>query len=416
MRTSLAALLAGIALSACSAEKVEPIDRSTLATVFDSTRADSLVARVAGSVPAEFVRDVTEELRIAPEADDTTLFAEVNEFDVGPDGRLYVFDAANRVLFVFDSAGAVLRRVGRQGSGPGEFNANNGMVVLPDARLAQWDARNGRISFFSPDGEYQYSWVVPTGFSTSNGIRTDRSGSLYAYRPVTAPREGEILGRMGLRLLGDDGVMTDSLIPPDLPFTQVVYIARQQDNTSATVPTHAPRFQWQWHPDGHFVSVSSERYEIELSRAERPLRIVRDAPAIPVPEAERAWDEQRITFNLRMTDPAWKFNGPPIPSVKPPVAGLFVARDGRIWVRVAVPSVEIPEAERDAPDSTRPPVRRYRDAATEFEVFEANGTFVARVRLPYTATFMEADGDRVWYLDRDGDGLPAVVRARWSRT
>lgn len=390
-----------------------PVDRSTLATVFDSTRADSLIARVAGSVPAEFVRNATPELRIAPEADDTTLFAEVHEFDVGPDGRLYVFDAASRVLFLFDSTGRLLRRIGRQGAGPGEFNSNNGMVVLPDARLAQWDARNGRISFFSADGEYQYSWVVPTGFSTSHGIRTDRSGTLYAYRPVTPPREGEILGRMGLRLLGDEGVMTDSLIPPDLPFAQVVYVARQQDNTSATVPTHAPRFQWQWHPDGHFVSVSWERYEIEVSRAARPLRIVRDAPAIPVPEAERDWDQARITFNLRQTDPAWQFNGPAIPAVKTPLAGLAVARDGRIWVRVAVPSVEIPEEERDPVDSTRPPPRRYRDAAAEYEVFEATGEFVARVRLPYTATWMEADGPRVWYLDRDADGLPAVVRARW---
>ncbi len=397
----------------CSAESVEPSDRSVLATVFDSTRGDSLIARVAGTVPDAYVRVAAEELRIAPGAEDTTLFAEVNEFDVGADGRLYVFDAANRVLFVFDSTGALLRRVGRQGSGPGEFNSNNGMVVLPDTRLAQWDARNGRISFFSADGDFQQSWVIPTGFSTSNGIRSDASGTLYAYRPVTPPRDGEILGRMGLRKLGAEGQMTDSLIPPDLPFTQLFYIAREKDNTSATSATHAPRFQWQWHRDGHFVSVSTERYEIEVSRPQRPLRIVRDAPSIPVPEAERSWDQERITFNLRMTDPSWQFNGPPIPSTKPPVAGLFVARDGRIWVRVAVPSVEIPADERDPADPKRPPPRIFRDASTDFEVFEADGRFVRRVRLPYTAQFVEADGDRVWYLDRDADGLPAIVRARF---
>lgn len=407
---------------ACSSETRRPESSAGLETVFDSSRTDSVIARTAGAVPAERMRRVVDELRIAPEADDTTLFAEVSEFDVGLAGQLYVFEVPNRVLLLFDSTGALQRRVGRQGAGPGEFNFNNGMVVLRDGRLAQWDARNGRVSFFTADGEFTSSWVVPTGFSTSNGIRSDASGQLYAYRPVTPPRDGEILGRMGLRRFGDDGTLRDSLIPPDLPWTQVVYTATVSGNTSATVPTHSPRFMWQWHPEGYFVSVSMERYEIEVSRPQRPLRIVRDAPEIPVPEAERAWDQARITFNLRQTDPAWRFNGPPIPSVKPPVAGLHVARDGRIWVRVAVPSVEIPAADRDAgpaaagaggaTSAPRPPVRTHRDAAVAFEVFERDGRFLGRVELPYTAQWMEAEGNRLWYLDRDADGLPAVVRAR----
>ncbi|HRN53604.1 MAG TPA: hypothetical protein PK788_08910, partial [Gemmatimonadaceae bacterium] len=167
------------------------------------------------------------------------------------------------------------------------------MVVLRDRRLAQWDARNGRVSFFSAAGDFEYSWVVPTGFSTSFGIRTDTSGQLYAYRPVTPPRDGEILGRMGLRRFGYDGVLMDTLTPPDLPWTRVVYTASVRDNTSSMGPAHGSRFHWQWHPDGHFVSVATERYAIELSRPERPLRIVRDAPAIPVPDAERQWDQAR---------------------------------------------------------------------------------------------------------------------------
>ena len=416
MRVLPILLLLAAASAACSSDARVPESAAGLTTVFDSTRADSVIARVAGEVPPERLRRAVDELRIAPEADDTTLFAEVTEFDVGLKGELYVFDNPNRVLFIFDSTAALLRRVGRQGAGPGEFNANNGMVVLRDGRLAQWDARNGRVSFFSAAGDFEYSWVVPTGFSTSFGIRTDSSGQLYAYRPVTPPRDGEILGRMGLRRFGDDGVLTDSLTPTDLPWTRVVYTASVRDNTSSTGPTHGSRFQWQWHPDGHFVSVATERYAIELSRPERPLRIVRDAPAIPVPEAERQWDQARITFNLRMTDPSWSFNGPPIPATKPPVAGLHVARDGRIWVRVAVPSVEIPEAERDTPSGPtsgpRPPVRTHRDVSTTFEVFTRDGAFLGRVELPANIQWMEADGDRVWYIGRDADGLAAVVRAR----
>jgi hypothetical protein len=399
-------------LAACRADSGLQASAAGLETQFDSTRADTVVARVVGEVPATAVRRLVEELRLAPDAEDTTSFAEVFEFDVGLDGSLYVFDASNRVLFHFDSAGGLLRRIGRQGAGPGEFNSNNGMVVLPDGRLALWDSRNGRVSFFTAAGDYQHGWVVPTGFSTNNGLRSDHAGALYTVRPLTPPREGEILGRMGLIRFGAEGALADSLLPPDLPWTRVVYVATVQGNTSATSPTHAPRFLWQWHSAGYYVSVSTERYVIEVSRPGRALRIERDAPPLPVSDDERAYDEERITFNLRQTEPGWKFSGPPIPAQKPPVAGLFTARDGRIWVRVAVPSVAIPEAERDPSQPNRVPPRRYRDESVTYEVFAADGRFLGRVVLPWQSTLMEADGDRLWFLDRDADGLPAIVRAR----
>jgi hypothetical protein len=382
-----------------------------LATVFDSTTPDTVVARTSGAVSARAVRTAVEELRIAPEADDTSLFADVSEFDVGADGRLFVFDRPSNVLLVFDSSGTRLHRVGRQGAGPGEFNANSGMVVLRDGRLALWDSRNARISFFSPEGEFLTSWVVPAGFSTSNGLRSDTSGAVYLYRPVTAPRGGEILGRFGLVRLQDGGAFGDSLVPPDLPVERVTYIARREGSTSATSPTHAPRFMWEWHPDGHFVSVASSTFRVEVSRPGRALRIVRDAAAVPVPDDERAWDQERITISLRGVDPGWVWRGPPIPAEKPPVAGLSVARDGRIWVRVATPSEPIPEDARDVQRPDRPPPARYRDAVV-YEVFARDGRFLGRVGLPLGSQWMQADGDRVWLLQRDELGLPAVTRLR----
>lgn len=411
MRPLALPLILGLAL-ACGERSDASFDAAGLATTFDSTRADTVVARVTGVVPSSAVRRVVDEIRIAPMADDTSLFADVYEFDVTGAGELFVFDPSNRTLFLFDSTGALVRRIGRRGSGPGEFGQNNGMVVLEDGRLALWDSQNARVSFFTPRGDFVSSWVVAAGFSTGNGLSTDRSGQIYTTRPVTPRRDGEILGRMGLRRFDAAGALTDSLIPPDLPWTRVVYVASREGNTSATGPAHAPRFIWQWHPAGHFVSVSTERYVIESSRPGRALRIERDAPPIEVSDAERAIDEARITFQLRNVDPAWKFTGPPIPSQKPPVVGLNLARDGRIWVRVSVPSVEIPESELEAAQENRPPPRRHRDASVSYEVFEADGRFAGRVELPSRATWMQADGNRVWFIDRDDDGLPAVVRAR----
>jgi hypothetical protein len=404
----IACVTLAVAVGACGGDAARA---GGLRTAFDSTLADTVIARTAGTVPASLVRGLTEELRISPTADDTTLFGDVFEFDVGRDGRLYVYDQPGNAIFLFDAQGALLKKIGRQGSGPGEFNQNGGMRVLRDGRLAQWDSRSARVSFFSADGEFLNQWTVLGGFSTSNGLHTDSSGAVLWYRPVTDPREGEILGRFGLVRLREGGAIGDSLIPPDLRVERITYVARQEGSTSATSPTHSPRFTWAWHPDGYFVSIATSTYRVEVSRPGRALRIVRDAPAIPVPEEERAWDKEQITFQMVRNQPGWTWSGPDIPTEKPPVSGLNVARDGRIWVRVTTASEPIPEAERDEQLENRPPVRRFRDPV-EYEVFEKDGTFLGRIRFPRRVAWMEADGDIVWYLQRDDDGLPAVVRAR----
>ena len=91
--------------------------------------------------------------------------------------------------------------------------------------------------------------------------------------------------------------------------------------------------------------------------------------------------------------------------------GLFVARDGRIWARIAVPSERIPEAELDLPREKDAPVRHFRTPVV-YEMFGPDGRFLGRVGLPRRSRLMEAEGDVVWCLLRDENDLPAVVRFR----
>lgn len=415
MRVARALVVLACASSiACGSEARVVESSAGLTTVIDSTNPDSLIARTAGAVPDAAMRTVVEELRIQPDAEDTSGFSEVFEFDVARDGRLYVFDYQARRVFLFGADGGVQKVVGRKGGGPGEFEGDNGMVVLRDGRLAILDAQNARLSFFSADGEFQTSWVVPAGFSTSNGLRTDSSGTLYLVRPVTPRREGEILGRLGLVRLADGGNWRDSLVAPDLPVNRVIYTASKGGGTSATSAIHSPRFLWAWHPEGYFVSTATQKYEVEISAPGRGIRIVRDAPEVPVPDDERAWNQDVITRSMRGTDPAWQWQGPEIPRVKAPIAGLHIARDGRIWVAVSMPSDRIPDAERGPVREGRPAPPLYRDR-TAYEVFSPSGVFLGRVQMPGSAVFMEADGDKLWVLERDADDMPGVVRYRLSK-
>lgn len=410
MRRSFPAALILAMTLACAGGEGASGGSAGLATVFDST-ADTVVARVSGEVPAAAVRRLVPEVAIAPGIDDVSLFTNVFEFDVDRQGRFWVFDISSNTLFLFGADGSLLRRIGRQGAGPGEFNANNGMVVRAEGGVAILDARNGRVSFLTADGDYARGWTIPTGFSTSNGLVTDRSGALYLRRPVTPPREGEILGRMGLVRLGEEGAFGDSAAAVDLPVQREVYVARREGSTSSTSSRYAPNYFWTWHPDGWFVATNGGRGEIVLQRPGRPVIIRREMPEVPVSGEERSQEQASITWNMRQTEPGWAWRGPELPTTKAPVLGLFAARDGRIWVRVAAPSEPIPDAELPVTRDPERPVVRFRTPVV-YEVYEPDGTFTGRVAFPSRATLMEADGDLVWALDRNEDDLPAVTRFR----
>jgi hypothetical protein len=396
--------------AACGAAEASR-DRGTLATVFDST-ADTLTARIDGDLPAESVRQLVAEVAIAPGIDDTTLFTNVYEFDVDRSGRFWVFDQGSSSIFLFGPDGALIKRIGREGGGPGEFQQNGGMVVLPGNGLAQWDSRNSRVSFLDSAGTFVTAWPLPGGFSTSNGLVTDESGTLYLRRPVTDPREGEILGRMGLVRLLEGGAFGDSLAPPDLPVQREVYVASVEGNTSATGSRHAPNFYWSWTPNGEFVAAHGGNYEIVVARnGAKPLVIRRTMSPVVIDQEERDWEERHILWNMRQTDPRWSWQGPPLPTTKAPMRGMNVSRDGRIWVQVAVASDTIPEAERPVYTDSLRPVPRHQTASV-YEVFSATGEFLGRVAMPRRARFIEADGNVVWGIDLDENDMPAVTRWR----
>lgn len=83
---------------------------------------------------------------------------------VGPDGNLYVTDLSQRVT-VISPAGTVLRRWGKRGSGPGEFDFISAdptspadlqaqIAVGPDGMVYVSDSGNARVQVFTPQGRF----------------------------------------------------------------------------------------------------------------------------------------------------------------------------------------------------------------------------------------------------------------------
>lgn len=398
---------AGLMTAACAGGE----GRGGATTTID-TLADTVMARTAG-VPVTL--DLVEELRIAPGIDDTTLFTEVWEYAVDTRGRIWVLDQPTSRILLFDDAGRLVRILAGKGSGPGEIQSSSGLVALGDSGLAVWDTQNGRISVWDAEGNYRTSYPTPGGFGTSNGLVTDRTGALYLRWPVAKPEPGEVIGRLGLIPIVPTG-RTDSLHPPVPEVNTPTYTATRTSGSgrsaSSTAAWYGPMAHWSWHPDGYFVVGDGGEYVITLARrGALPLVIRREAPPVPVDPAENAEQRAFIEFMLKRTDPDWSWSGPDLPAVKAPLTDLRVSPDGQIWARIPLPSERIPEAERQPVREGRPPPASWQ-GLSGWEVFDPEGRVMGRVEIPARARLIEVRGDRVWVLDRDADGLPAVVRFR----
>jgi hypothetical protein len=411
MRHAVPLLLFTLGAAACGDSA--PPRADGLAVTRDST-AEAIVVTIAGDIPEAQVRRLEPVTVIAPDADDTSLFTTVWEFDVDQWGRTWVYDNDANTILVFERDGTLVRRIGQTGAGPGEFRDNMGMIIRPDGGMAQWDGTNGRITILDSTGAYVGSWPVPTTFGTSNGLVGGPDGTIYMRRPVTEPRPGEILGRMGLVALRGDGTFGDSLVLPELTMDRAVYVAQQEGGRSSSRARYGATDHWGLTAAGEIVQINGATYEVVVARrGGQALVIRRTLTEVPVLDEERSQEEARISWQMQRTQSDWSWNGPPLPTTKAPVTGMGVipTRDGRLWVQVAVPSERIPDADLPTPPDSTMPVMTYRMPMV-FEVFEADGTLLGRVAMPPRTTLVDAAGAEVWGLATDEDGLPQVIRFR----
>lgn len=99
-------------------------------------------------------------------------------------GRLYILDADDYRVAVFDSTGSLIRTVGRQGGGPGEFQRPYAVAIDSAGVLAVADGGKGTLVRFASDGS----------------VLSERrlGGALYLGGPVALTRNGIVLRGCGL--------------------------------------------------------------------------------------------------------------------------------------------------------------------------------------------------------------------------
>jgi len=93
-----------------------------------------------------------------------------------PEGNVYVLDNQLSQIVALSSTGELIGILGREGSGPGEFRRPNGLVVLPDGKIAASQMIQARFECLTKDG-------VPAG-SFGLGADGPQEGMVALYGAV----------------------------------------------------------------------------------------------------------------------------------------------------------------------------------------------------------------------------------------
>ncbi len=173
---SAAGLVFGLA-GPVSAQKIETVDgvkivHNPAAGKWGKTSPISLQpVRVIGDVDTD---------------DENVAFNMPNDLDVDAQGRLYVLDAGNHRIQVFDRDGKYVKTIGRRGQGPGEFNMPSSISLDRAGNLYVVESGPGRVQVFAPDGKILKTLKMPeTGISNAHILSSGQilsAGSGAAFR------------------------------------------------------------------------------------------------------------------------------------------------------------------------------------------------------------------------------------------
>ncbi|MCL7958916.1 MAG: 6-bladed beta-propeller [marine benthic group bacterium] len=380
------------------------------------TIADTVVVRTVAGQMWESDRQLVSEVSIGVlEGDEKYQFGRLRAIAVDLNGNMYAFDSHVPVLRVYGPDGAWLRDIGREGEGPGEYKQPDaGLAMLRDGRVALRDPGNGRITLYKPDGAYDGFYRIAGSFNTSSPLTADTTGTLLTPTVVNLG-ESVFEWKSGLARYFLDGSV-DTLMVPDLGYEEAQVSAEREGSMSINGVPFAPEQVTAYSPKGYFLVGISEDYAFDLLRPEGVLRIQKAYEPVAVYPGEADAEREATTDNFKQNYPGWKWNGPPIPDVKPAYDGFYPAEDGRIWVHVPAPSERYMDAEDQKAEEERlgRAVNPYR-APVLFDVFEPTGEYLGQVSTPEGFSLRPKPifrGDNVWATVRDEYDVQRLHRFR----
>ncbi|MEX2280873.1 MAG: 6-bladed beta-propeller [Gemmatimonadota bacterium] len=302
-------------------------------------------------------------------------------YRIGPivrlnDGRIVVANGSSSELRVYSADGKPLRRIGREGAGPGEFRDISRMFAIANDSLLVFDILLRRASVFDPQGEFARAYIppsLPNAAPMIEGRFGDGTLLVASQSPPTPDRRGLVRNRRSLWRLPEGAAAIQLAETPgreifyqELPTGQVDF--RRPYFGHAAYHTAGPdRLYWASTDTFEIKVHSLDGKLISLIRKQHDYQSVSPASASPIIEkhvatlsdAATAASVRRHLSSMPVSGHAPALGWPAWASLSAPE--LQVDADGNLWV------VEffMPDEERNART-----------------VFDRDGVWLGSVRLP----------------------------------
>lgn len=301
------------------------------------------VVTVSNATPVEWT-DTSGQWKLVEiarlESSDDTASAIVSPQHVALDaeGRLLVVEQAPLSLRMLRPDGTLIRTIGREGEGPGEYRSPIPVAFGP--YIAVDDPRLSRLTVFDTSGTVLGTFPAPCCHYAS--VYSDDSGRVYARTSHDADSTASAaVVRIDSRSGASDTVMLPRIGPPQRLWRFEIEGGRM----SYSIPFQ-PYDVTAITPAGTVLRGWTGRYEyLERSFDGDSIRVVR-REWVPVerPEAERRERYDEMTEQLRnqvgeaTVSQVMSFSD--IPAEAEPMPGLSADADGNVWVPLYVPGAE----------------------------------------------------------------------------
>jgi len=150
-----------------------------------------------------------EELWRRGDEDDDLFFGLVVQAVIGPDANIYLLDTQLNEVLVLSPEGDLLRSIGREGEGPGEFRRAGDLMLTTEGELGVVQRFPGAIILLTPDG-VPAGTILPGDPTTGgrdflSGARAIDGGLILSGAHMTRSNTGR-LRRNFISLYGPDGL------------------------------------------------------------------------------------------------------------------------------------------------------------------------------------------------------------------
>lgn len=343
----------------------------------------------------------------------------------GSDDHIYIIDGQLNVVRRYDRNGVFVDQIGRIGQGPGEYTEPRVIEVGPDGRIFVWDSDQRRVVVFGADGAPLDTWpangafccVYPIFFDPEAG---DGGGALWL---LTYSFDRETRAEnFAMQAFGAEGPVGPSFPRPDMGTAQehMASIGGRR-----FVMPFAPIYFGEVVGPARFAAAESDAYRYEVQhRGETALVVEKYWEPLTVDPEHAEWERRATIVRQRSRYPDFTWDGTGMPDHHPPYVRLLGSESGEIWVLHNVPSVRVeaciedPLADADAWGSTPSSERSCWKDVYVADVFDAEGRFLGEVEVPpgaFTNLYgftTHIDGDRVIMAVEDEAGVVRVKRYR----